>query len=56
MYEGWWLFDDGRTHVYTTPEFWKRSLTAAGYGAVDWTDGKLPEHKYYMVVIGLASG
>ncbi|BAE66272.1 unnamed protein product [Aspergillus oryzae RIB40] len=55
LYEGWWLFEDGRTHVYTSPEVWKRSLTAAGYEAVDWTDGKLPEHKYYMVVIALAS-
>lgn len=55
LYEGWWLFEDGRTHAYTTPEFWQRSLTAAGYGAVDWTDGALPEHKYYMVVIALAS-
>ncbi|KAI0377768.1 putative polyketide synthase [Hypomontagnella monticulosa] len=55
LYEGWWLFEDGRTHAYTTPEFWQRSLKAAGYGAVDWTDGTLPEHKYYMVVIALAS-
>jgi acyl transferase domain-containing protein/SAM-dependent methyltransferase/acyl carrier protein len=56
LYEGWWLFEDERTHVYTSPETWKRSLTAAGYEAVDWTDGTLPEHKYYMVVIALASG
>lgn len=56
LYEGWWLFEDGRTHAYTSPESWKRSLTAAGYEAVDWTDGALPEHKYYMVVIALASG
>lgn len=55
LYEGWWLFEDGRTHAYTSHEAWKRSLTAAGYGAVDWTDGTLPEHKYYMVVIALAS-
>ncbi|KAE8364489.1 hypothetical protein BDV27DRAFT_157795 [Aspergillus caelatus] len=56
LYEGWWLFEDGRTHVYTSPEVWKRSLTAAGYEAVDWTEGRLPEHKYYMVIIALASG
>lgn len=55
LYEGWWLFEDGRTHAYTSPEVWKRDLTAAGYGAVDWTDGTLPEHKYYMVLIAMAS-
>ncbi|KAF4215282.1 hypothetical protein CNMCM8980_010360 [Aspergillus fumigatiaffinis] len=55
LYEGWWLFEDGRTHAYTSPEVWQRSLTAAGYGAVDWTDGALPEHKYYMVLIACAS-
>ncbi|GFG20482.1 polyketide synthase [Aspergillus udagawae] len=55
LYEGWWLFEDGRTHAYTSPEAWQRSLTAAGYGAVDWTDGALSEHKYYMVLIACAS-
>ncbi|KAI1171111.1 putative polyketide synthase [Nemania sp. FL0916] len=55
LYEGWWLFEDGRTHAYTQPEVWQRSLTEAGYGAVDWTDGELPEHKYYMVLVALAS-
>ncbi|KAK5631812.1 hypothetical protein RRF57_007526 [Xylaria bambusicola] len=55
LYEGWWLFEDGRTHEYTQPEVWQRSLAEAGYGAVDWTDGELPEHKYYMVLIALAS-
>lgn len=55
LYEGWWLFEDGRTHAYTSPEVWQRSLTEAGFEAVDWTDGALPEHKYYMVVIALAS-
>ncbi|KAL4804559.1 hypothetical protein BDV18DRAFT_161654 [Aspergillus unguis] len=51
LYEGWWLFEDGRTHAYTSHETWQRSLTDAGYGAVNWTDGQLPEHKYYMVLI-----
>ena len=56
LYEGWWLFEDGRTHAYTGPEAWKRCLTEAGYGGVQWTEGRLPEHKYYMVLVALASG
>ncbi|KAH9876642.1 hypothetical protein J1614_003774 [Plenodomus biglobosus] len=56
LYEGWWLFEDGRTHAYTGPEAWERCLTEAGYGAVQWTEGTLPEHKYYMVLVALASG
>jgi acyl transferase domain-containing protein/acyl carrier protein/SAM-dependent methyltransferase len=55
LYEGWWLFEDGRTHAYTGPEVWKRCLTEAGYGGVEWTEGQLPEHKYYMVLLALAS-
>ncbi|KAL4915049.1 hypothetical protein BDW62DRAFT_204027 [Aspergillus aurantiobrunneus] len=55
LYEGWWLFEDGRTHAYASHQFWQRSLTAAGYGAVNWTDGELPEHKHYMVLIAGAS-
>lgn len=55
LYEGWALFEDGRTHAYCWPDVWKRHLTAAGYGAMDFTDGVRPEHKHFMVVVALAS-
>ncbi|KAJ6443691.1 Conidial yellow pigment biosynthesis polyketide synthase [Purpureocillium lavendulum] len=56
LFEGWWLFDDGRTHAVVPTENWERDLHAAGYGHVDWTDGHLIENKIQRVIIALASG
>ncbi|KAF2214646.1 hypothetical protein CERZMDRAFT_36971 [Cercospora zeae-maydis SCOH1-5] len=39
LLEGWWLFDDGRTHALADEGFWDRSLRDAGFGHVSWTDG-----------------
>lgn len=56
LFEGWWMFDDGRTHAVVSTENWERDLHTAGYGHVDWTDGHLPENNIQRVVIALASG
>ncbi|KAJ2989319.1 hypothetical protein NUW58_g3530 [Xylaria curta] len=56
LLEGWWLFDDGRSHAIVTAEHWERELHAAGYGHVDWTDGSLPENALQKVIVALASG
>ncbi|RMZ82270.1 hypothetical protein DV738_g1891, partial [Chaetothyriales sp. CBS 135597] len=56
LLEGWWLFDDGRTHAVVPAEHWERELHTAGYGHVDWTDGYLPENAFQKVIIALASG
>lgn len=56
LFEGWWLFDDGRTHAVVPTENWERDLHTAGFSHVDWTDGHLPENKIQRVIIALASG
>ncbi|KAJ5504481.1 hypothetical protein N7463_007355 [Penicillium fimorum] len=56
LLEGWWLFDDGRTHTIVSTERWERDLQTAGFGHVDWTDGKLPENNIQRVIVALASG
>jgi thioester reductase-like protein/acyl carrier protein/SAM-dependent methyltransferase len=54
LFEGWWMFDDGRTHAVVPTERWTRDLQAAGFGHVDWTDGHLPENNIQRVVVALA--
>jgi malonyl CoA-acyl carrier protein transacylase/acyl carrier protein/SAM-dependent methyltransferase len=54
--EGWWLFDDGRTHAIAHQSSWERELHAQGYGHVDWTDGQLPENDIQRIIIAMASG
>ncbi|KAG2419399.1 hypothetical protein HFD88_004195 [Aspergillus terreus] len=54
--EGWWLFNDGRSHALSPPEGWERALNSVGYGHVDWTDGHLPEAGIQRIIIALAEG
>ncbi|KNG83914.1 putative polyketide synthase, partial [Aspergillus nomiae NRRL 13137] len=55
LVEGWWLFNDGRTHALAQPDLWQRTLRANGYGHVDWSDGQLPENSIQRIIIALAS-
>lgn len=52
--EGWWLFDDGRTHAIVDERRWEKDLLASGFKHVRWTDGKLPEVHVQRVLIALA--
>lgn len=54
--EGWWLFDDGRSHALSHQTRWEKELHSVGYGHVDWTDGRLPENNIQRVIIAMASG
>ncbi|KAL3433416.1 hypothetical protein BDV09DRAFT_171928 [Aspergillus tetrazonus] len=56
LFEGWWYFDDGRTHAVTHESRWAKDLQAVGYGHVDWTDGVRPENKLEKLIIAFASG
>ena len=56
LVEGWWLFNDGRTHCSAQPEFWEKILRANGYGHVDWSDGHLPETSVQRIIFATASG
>lgn len=39
LLDGWWLFNDGRTHVLASEAFWEKSMKAAGFKQVAWTSG-----------------
>ncbi|MCJ1473382.1 hypothetical protein MMC13_002033 [Lambiella insularis] len=54
LFEGWWLFDDGRKHALTPVSRWKRDLQAVGFGYVDWTDGVRPETNVNKVIVAVA--
>ncbi|OCL03381.1 hypothetical protein AOQ84DRAFT_392308 [Glonium stellatum] len=43
LLEGWWLFSDGRQHALADEWFWNKTLRAAGYKHVSWTDGSTSE-------------
>lgn len=53
LFEGWWLFDDGRQHAVADETRWKMDLTKAGYGYVDWTDGRKPENKVERLLMAM---
>ncbi|KAJ5519536.1 polyketide synthase [Penicillium expansum] len=54
LFEGWWLFADGRHHALTPPARWRTDLQAAGFGRVDWSDGLLPENTINKLIIAVA--
>lgn len=45
QFEGWWLFEDGRSHAITGEEQWESRMRAAGFNEVQWSDGACPESK-----------
>ncbi|KAL9080228.1 MAG: hypothetical protein Q9157_000950 [Trypethelium eluteriae] len=55
LFEGWWLFEDGREHAVTSEDRWQRCMMEAGFKEVDWTDGELPEARTIRVIAGFAS-
>ncbi|WQF85464.1 Putative Acyl transferase domain superfamily, phosphopantetheine binding ACP domain, thiolase [Colletotrichum destructivum] len=54
LFEGWWLFEDGRSHALTHEDRWRKDLQTAGYGHVDWTQGTTAESEIEKLVIALA--
>lgn len=54
LLEGWWLFDDGRTHALSDPTAWDSTLRKVGYKHVDWTEGKSPENRFQRMILALA--
>lgn len=56
LLDGWWLFEDGRTHVLADESFWDKSLRAAGFGDVQWTEGDSEESKTLRLISGFNIG
>ena len=50
LFEGWWLFEDGRTHALVNEKHWERLMKDAGFKEVLWTDGSTPESKTVRVI------
>ncbi|KAF4991492.1 hypothetical protein FGRMN_7803 [Fusarium graminum] len=55
LFEGWWLFEDGRRHALTNELRWESDLHAAGYGHVDWTDGSRSETEIQKLILAAAN-
>ncbi|KAL6800778.1 hypothetical protein GGI42DRAFT_326904 [Trichoderma sp. SZMC 28013] len=49
--DGWWLFNDGRDHATMDVSDWKKTLTRAGFGEVDWTEGQTEESKICRIIL-----
>ncbi|KAL2288400.1 hypothetical protein FJTKL_03793 [Diaporthe vaccinii] len=54
LFEGWWMYNDGREHVVAHEERWDADLQASGYGYVDWIDGASEESKVWKFIIASA--
>jgi acyl carrier protein len=50
LVEGWWLFDDGRTHPLASEGRWKKDLQASGFSWVDWSDGPSEDSRTVRVI------
>ena len=50
LFEGWWLFEDGRSHALVDETHWERLMKEAGFKEVLWTDGNVPEAKTVRVI------
>ena len=55
LLEGWWLFDDGRTHVLADTDFWEKSLKDAGFRGVGFSDGDSEEAQTLRIISGFTS-
>ncbi|KAL4882439.1 hypothetical protein BJY04DRAFT_217349 [Aspergillus karnatakaensis] len=54
LFQGWWVFNDGRTHAITSEQRWEQDLRAVGYGHVDWSDGASTEASIQRVILATA--
>lgn len=55
LLEGWWLFEDGRTHVLADTDFWEKSLKDAGFQGVLFSDGDSEEAQTLRIISGFTS-
>ncbi|KAF8857473.1 BcPKS19, polyketide synthase [Acephala macrosclerotiorum] len=55
LFEGWWLFEDGRSHALVSETHWERCMKEAGFREVAWTDGSIPEAQTVRIIAGFPS-
>ena len=49
--DGWWLRNDGRTHAIMDEYGWKRTLTSAGFGRVEWSRSESRESEILQIIL-----
>ncbi|KZL87534.1 polyketide synthase [Colletotrichum incanum] len=52
LLEGWWLFEDGRSHALADVKRWEQAFAEAGFREVLWSDGATLEAKTVRVICG----
>lgn len=50
LLSGWWLFNDGRTHVLADEGRWSNNLRDAGFNWIDWSNGSSEESNLLRVI------
>jgi SAM-dependent methyltransferase/acyl carrier protein len=55
LFEGWWLFEDIRSHALVSETHWERCMRGAGFREVVWTDGSTPEAQTVRIIAGFPS-
>ncbi|KAI1760611.1 BcPKS19, polyketide synthase [Hypoxylon sp. FL1150] len=50
LFEGWWLFEDGRSHALVDEKHWERVMKKSKFESVSWSDGTSPESKTIRVI------
>ena len=55
LLDGWWRFEDSRTHAIADESLWKDCLLDAGFENVDWTVGDTEESNQIRLFIAYGS-
>ncbi|KAK4462847.1 hypothetical protein QBC42DRAFT_174989 [Cladorrhinum samala] len=56
LFEGWWLFEDGREHALVDERHWEGEMRGAGFSEVLWSDGESEESKTVRVIAAFPTG
>lgn len=56
LFDGWWLFDDGRTHALIDEGDWAGRMMNAGFDKVFWTEGEAPEARTVRLIGAFTDG
>jgi acyl transferase domain-containing protein/SAM-dependent methyltransferase/acyl carrier protein len=52
LFEGWWLFEDERTHALVDERHWEGIMKSVGFESVSWSDGDSPESQTVRLIAG----
>lgn len=56
LLDGWWRFEDGRTHALVDERRWDNILRKAGFFQVDWSDDESRESDQLRLITALSRG